>query len=125
MSKPVGAAAVIFAALLAGCSAVEDAATTVGHATDKAGICVKALQLAGFTPSLANPEQTIRDARKTSEELTLLANQTPDAALKQALNDMSRRVGELGPANLTPAGLSEWTTKKVAAADAVTRACAS
>ncbi|HEV2779888.1 MAG TPA: bacteriophage spanin2 family protein, partial [Actinophytocola sp.] len=109
---------------LAGCDAVRDATDAAGQATDKASICVDALRLAGFSPDLSDPEQAVKDAQKTSEDLARLAGQTPDEALRTALTDMSRKVGELGPDDMNPASITRWADEKVNTLDALTRACA-
>jgi hypothetical protein len=109
---------------LTACDAAREASDAVGQATDKASICVEALRLAGFTPDVSNPEQAVEDAKKTSEELAQLAGQTPDEALKQALNDMSSKVGELGPEDMNPANVARWAQDKVNTVDTLTRACA-
>jgi hypothetical protein len=110
--------------LLAGCDSVNDAANTVGAATDKASICVEALKLAGFYPDLGNPEQAAKDAKKTSEDLARLADQAADTTLRQALTDMSRKVGELGPGDIQPSKVTSWAAEKVNTVDTLTRACA-
>jgi hypothetical protein len=112
------------ALLLAGCDTVQEASDSVGRATDKASICVEALKLAGFSPDLADPEQAAKDAQKTAEDLNRLANQTADTTLRDALTDMSNKVGELNPGNLKPSDVTRWAGEKVATVDALTRACA-
>jgi hypothetical protein len=124
LSRRLGVAAVLAAALLAACDTVNDAANTVGAVTDKASICVDALKLAGFYPDLGNPEQAVKDAKKTSEDLARLADQAADTTLRQALNDMSRKVGELGPGSIKPSTVTRWAADKVNTVDALTRACA-
>lgn len=106
-----------------GCGSVREASNAAGQATDKASICVDALRLAGFVPEVSDPRRAAEDAKKTSEELARLAGQTPDEALRTAPNDMSSKVGELGPGNLDPGSVSRWTQEKVSAVTALTRAC--
>lgn len=108
---------------LASCDAVQEGANTVGQAADKASICADALRLAGFTPDLSNPQQAAEDADRTADELTKLAEQTPDAALRDALNGMSNQIGELVPANITPADVADWTEEKLTMLDTLRRAC--
>lgn len=109
---------------LTACDQVKQVSDTVGSATDKAGICVQALKLAGFTPNLSDPAQAARDAKKTSDDLAQLANQSPDATLTKALGDMSHKVGELTTGNLTPARVTDWASSKASTAAALTKACA-
>lgn len=115
------------AALIVGltaCDQVKQASDTVMSATDKASICVQALKLAGFTPNLSDPAQAAKDAKKTSDDLAQLANQSPDATVKQAVGDMSRKVGELTTGNLTPGRVTDWASGKVKTVTALTKACA-
>jgi hypothetical protein len=108
---------------LTSCDAVQEGADTVGQATDKASICVDALRLAGFTPDLSNPQQAADDAQRTADDLAKLAEQAPDATLRDALTGMSDQVGELNPANITPAGVADWTEEKLTMLDTLRRAC--
>lgn len=115
--------AALLAATLLGCDTVQEAGDSLNQATDKASICVEALRLAGFYPDVANPEQAAKDAQKTAEDLEQLASQTPDEALRQALNDMSDKVGELGPGSIDPARVTSWAAEKADALNALTSAC--
>lgn len=118
MRRLAGVAALLAAALV-GCDTVQEASDTVGNAADKVTICAEALRLAGFSPDASDPAKAAEDAKKTSDELSRLAGQTPDETLKQALNDVSRKVGEFRPENA-----AQWTREKVATVDALSRACA-
>lgn len=107
-------AAVLAALGVVGATAACDA---VQEATDKASICVDALQIAGFTPN-TDPKKAVSEAKEASEKLEKLANQTPDESLKEALNGMSTTIGEFSPGNA-----AEWTKNKASQLNALTRAC--
>jgi hypothetical protein len=114
---------VTLASGLVACDSVQEGANTVGQATDKAAICVDALRLAGYTPDLSNPQQAADDAKRTADDLAQLAEQAPEAALRDALTGMSNQIGELNPANITPAGVADWTEEKLTMLDTLRRAC--
>lgn len=110
----VGRCAVTLAAialLATGCEQVQ-------QATDRASICVDALQVAGFTPNLTDPAQSVDDARAAADKLNDLAGQTPDQALKQTLTDMAGTIGAFDPADATG-----WLTRKGQQLDALRKAC--
>ncbi|MBC6451604.1 bacteriophage spanin2 family protein [Actinokineospora xionganensis] len=120
-------AIILVAAALTGgltaCDAVREATSAADSATDKASVCLDAAKLAGFYPDLSNPEQAVKDAEKTAADLQALAEKTGDATLKDALADMSAKVGELGPNSIDPASVTQWAKEKVGAANALTQAC--
>jgi hypothetical protein len=123
-ARVVAIAAAALIALVAGCDAAREATDTANRATDKASICIEALRLAGFNPDPSDPQKAAEEARQTSEELSDLANRAADTTLRDALNGMSQKIGELGPEDINPANLVTWADQKVERFDALTRACA-
>lgn len=124
MTGRTAAAVAALVMVLAGCEAAREATDAAGQATDKASICVEALRLAGFNPDAANPQKAAEEARQTSEELERLANEAADTTLRDALNGMSQKIGELGPEDVNPANLERWADEKVSRFETLTRACA-
>jgi hypothetical protein len=112
MGVRLGAVALIAATLLTG------ACAQVQEVTDRAAICVDALNAAGFTPNMSDPAQSVEEARKTAEELNSLAGQTPDQALKQALTDMAGTIGAFDPKDVPG-----YLTRKGQQLDALRKAC--
>ncbi|MGQ0837627.1 bacteriophage spanin2 family protein [Actinokineospora sp.] len=108
---------------LTGCESVREATSAANAATDQASICLEAVKLAGFYPDLSNPEQAAKDAEQTAADLSTLAEKAADTTLRQALTDMSEKVGELGPGNLDPSNVARWANDKVSAVDALSQAC--
>jgi len=100
-----------------------DTINTASDTLDKAEVCTKALQAAGFSPDLANPEQTIKDAQQRAQELHDLANQTTDADIKRELNATANQIGQLGPDDLTPTGLATWAQQKLNTYNQLQAAC--
>ncbi|HET9138439.1 bacteriophage spanin2 family protein [Actinophytocola sp.] len=117
-----GAAALVV--VLTGCDSVREASDTVNRASDKVSICAEALRLAGFNPDAADPEKAAEEAQRKAEELRDLAGATPDQALKDALNDMANKVGELREQNINPNEIATWTQEKARTLETLTRACA-
>ena len=105
---------------LSGCDAMNTASDTL----DKAEVCTKALQAAGFNPDLSNPDQTVKDAQRRAEDLRDLAGQTTDADVKRELNEMADQFGELGPEDLSPTGSVAWAQQKVDHFNQLQAACA-
>jgi hypothetical protein len=104
---------------LSACDTVNSASDTI----DKAEVCTKALQAAGFNPDLSNPEQTVKDAQQRAQELRDLSNQTTDAEVKSELNKMADQLGQLGPDDLTPSGLTTWAQQKLDTYNQLQAAC--
>jgi hypothetical protein len=111
----------LFVLGVSGCDALNTASDTL----DKAEVCTKALQAAGFEPNLSNPDQTIADAQQRSEELRNLAGQTTDADVQRELNEMADQLGQLGPEDLTPAGSIAWAQQKLDTYNQLQAACTS
>ncbi|GLW94782.1 bacteriophage spanin2 family protein [Actinokineospora globicatena] len=111
-------AAALLGALTA-CQAVQDA----GNAADKTSICLEALRLANFSPSTQNLEQTAQDAKKTSEELTGLAERAADTTLRDAINGMAEQVQSLSVPNLDPTTVTNWAQQKLNAFTTLAQAC--
>lgn len=109
----------LLALALSGCDALNTASETL----DKAEVCTQALQAAGFEPDLSNPDQTIADAKQRSEELRDLANKTTDAEVKQELNEMADKLGQLGPEDLDPATSVAWAQDKLETYNRLQAAC--
>lgn len=101
---------------VAGCAEVSGAA-------DKASICVDALKLAGFTPNLSDPAKAAADAERTSRELSELADKAADTTLRDALEGMADKVGELDVRDLDPSTATRWAQEKATTLDTLTRAC--
>lgn len=99
------------------------ACAEVSDAADKASICVDALKLAGFTPNLSDPVKTAADAERTSRELSELADKAADTTLRDALEGMADKVGELDVRDLDPSEATRWAKEKVTTLDTLTRAC--
>lgn len=120
-------ATVLCAAALVGglsaCDSVRQATDAASAATDKTSICIEALQLANFTPSSQDVEQTASDAKRRSDELQALADKAADTTLRDALSGMSAKVSELDVGNLDPATVADWTREKVSAFNTLTQAC--
>ncbi|UVS82037.1 bacteriophage spanin2 family protein [Actinokineospora sp. UTMC 2448] len=114
-------AAALLGALTA-CAEIQEAADTAGNAADKASVCVKALELAGFTPDANDPQQAVDEAQQKADELTTLAQDVSDTTLSTALTDMATQLREI-PANLDPANLADWTQQKLDAFNALSQAC--
>ncbi|GAA2965086.1 bacteriophage spanin2 family protein [Actinokineospora diospyrosa] len=112
-------AAALLGALTA-CQAVQDAS----NAADKTSICLEALRLANFTPSTQNLEQTAADAKKTSEDLTGLAERAADTTLRDAINGMAEQVQSLSVPNLDPTSVTSWAQQKLNAFNTLAQACA-
>lgn len=110
---------------VAACDSVRQASDNVIQATDQASICAEALRLAGFTPDVSNPEKAAQEAQRTSEDLSKLAEQAPDATLREALTDLSNQMGQLRPAELDPASVATWAQEKVVMVNTLSRACSS
>lgn len=100
-----------------------DTLNSASDTLDKAEVCTKALQAAGFNPDLSNPEQTVKDAQQRSQELRDLANQTTDADVKRELNETADQLGQLGPEDLTPTGLTTWAQQKLDTYNQLQAAC--
>jgi hypothetical protein len=100
-----------------------DALNTASDTLDQAEVCTKALQAAGFNPDLSNPEQAVADAQQRAQELRDLANQTTDADIKRELNETADQLGQLGPEDLTPTGLTTWTQQKLDTYNQLQAAC--
>jgi len=100
-----------------------DTLNTASETLDKAEVCTRALQAAGFNPDLSNPDQTITDAKQRSEELRDLAGQTTDADVKRELNEMADKLGQLGPEDLSPAGSAAWAQDKLNTYNQLQAAC--
>jgi hypothetical protein len=100
-----------------------DTLNTASDTLDKAEVCTKALQTAGFNPDLSNPEQTVRDAEQRAQELRDLANQTTDAEVKSQLNKMADQLGQLGPDDLTPSAATAWAQQKLNTYNQLQAAC--
>ncbi|WP_424189657.1 bacteriophage spanin2 family protein [Actinokineospora sp. G85] len=121
------ATALCAAALVGGlsaCDSVQQATDAAVNATDKASICVEALRLANFTPNEQDVEQTASDARRRADELRSLADRAADTTLRDALTGMSDKVSELDVGNLSASSVLSWTSDKVAALNALAKACA-
>lgn len=116
MGVRLGALALITVTLTA------SACAQVEQVTDRTGICVDALKVAGFTPDLSNPAQSVDEARQKAEELNNLAGETPDQALKQALTDMAGTIEDFE--DFDPADARGWLARKGQQLDALRRACA-
>ncbi|CRK59888.1 hypothetical protein [Alloactinosynnema sp. L-07] len=116
------AAAVLTAGLTA-CQQVREATSAADAATDKASICLEAVRLAGFYPDVSNPDQAVKDAEKTAQELSALAEKTGDTTLKDAINGVSDKIGALGPGSIDPANVAAWAKEKVGAVNALSQAC--
>ncbi|MGW5053156.1 bacteriophage spanin2 family protein [Actinokineospora sp. NPDC004072] len=114
-------AAALIGALTA-CAEVQQAADSASNAADKAGVCVKALELAGFTPDASDPQKAVDEAQQKADELTALAQDVGDTTLSQALDGMATQLREI-PANLDPANLADWTQQKLDAFNALSQAC--
>lgn len=114
-------AAALLGALTA-CAELQDAANTAGNVADKASVCVKALELAGFTPDTSNPDQAVEEAQKKADELTTLAQDVGDTTLSEALTGMATQMREI-PANLDPQNMADWTQQKLDAFNTLTQAC--
>ena len=97
--------------LVSGCAQVQ-------QVTDRASICVDALQAAGFTPDVSDPQQSVEEARQKAEELNNLAGETPDQALKQALTDMAGTIESFDPQDVPG-----YLTRKGQQLDALRTAC--
>lgn len=104
---------------VSGCETLNTASDTL----DKAEVCTKALQAAGFNPDLSNPDKTIADAKQRSEELRDLAGQTTDADVKRELNEMADQLGQLSPEDLSPAGSVAWAQEKLNTYNQLQAAC--
>lgn len=94
---------------LTGCDALNSASDTL----DRAEVCTKALQAAGFNPDLSNPDQSVQDAQQRAQELRDLAAQTTDAEVKRELNELADQFNQLGPDDLTPSGSAAWAQQKL------------
>ena len=103
------------------CDAVNSASDTLG----KAEVCTKAFQAAGFTPDLSNPEQTVKDAQQHAQELRDLSNKTTDAEVKRQLDAMANQLGQLGPEDLNPSGVTAWAQQKLNTYNQLQAACTS
>ncbi|MFC5290609.1 bacteriophage spanin2 family protein [Actinokineospora guangxiensis] len=114
-------AAALLGALTA-CSEIQEAANTAGNVADKAGVCVKALELAGFTPDTSNPDQAVEEAQQKADELNTLAQDVGDTTLSEALTGMADQLREI-PANLDPQNLADWTQQKLDAFNTLSQAC--
>jgi len=101
------------------CDTINTASDTLG----KAEVCTKALQAAGFNPDVTNPEQTVKDAQQRAQELRDLANQTTDAQVKSELNKVADQLGQLGPEDLTPTGLTTWAQQQLNTYNQLHAAC--
>ncbi|NUT93834.1 MAG: bacteriophage spanin2 family protein [Saccharothrix sp.] len=111
---------------VSGCEAVQqaqDTANSVGQAADKAQLCLEALSLAGFTPSAADPQKAVEETQAKAKELEALAAKAGDATLKDAINGVSDSMGQLSAADLDPAKLAEWTSKKLETVNKLSQAC--
>ncbi len=108
---------------LTACQSVREATSAASSATDKASICLEALQLANFSPSSQNVEQTAEEAKKTADDLTALAGKTADTTLQDALNGMATKVNELSVPDLSPQNVASWAQSKLDAVNALTQAC--
>ena len=107
---------------LAGCAEIKEATDTAGNAADKASVCVKALELAGFNPDASNPEKAVDEAQAKADELSAMAKDVGDTTLSDALNGMATQLREI-PANLDPQNLADWTKQKLDAFNTLTQAC--
>ena len=108
--RPILLALLAAAALaLTGCDTLNTASDTL----DRAEVCTKALQAAGFNPDVSNPDQAVQDAQQRAQELRDLANQTTDAEVKRELNELADQFNQLGPEDLTPSGSVAWAQQKL------------
>jgi hypothetical protein len=118
--------AVVLVGGLSGCAAAQEAADKVNAANDavsKAGVCVDALRIAGFTPDIKSPEQALKDTRKKAEELGALANQAPDAAVKTAIDDLSKSMSSVKLDDLKPSSAADWLQEKANLVNKLSSAC--
>ena len=105
---------------LSGCDAINSASDTV----DRAEVCTKALSAAGFNPDVSNPEGSVQDAQRRSDELRNLAEQTADANLQRELQEMADQMGQLKVSDVNPAGVADWGRAKLEQLDQLRAACA-
>ncbi|MEJ2854659.1 MULTISPECIES: bacteriophage spanin2 family protein [unclassified Saccharothrix] len=111
---------------VSGCEAVQqaqDTANSVGQAADKAQLCLDALSLAGFTPNAADPQKAVEETQAKAKELEALAAKAGDATLKDAINGVSDSMSQFTAADLSPAKLAEWTSKKLETVNKLSQAC--
>lgn len=111
---------------VSGCEAVQqaqDTANSVGQAADKAQLCLDALSLAGFTPNASDPQKAVEETQAKAKELEALAAKAGDATLKDAINGVSDSMGQLTAADLDPAKLADWTSKKLETVNKLSQAC--
>ncbi|SER79591.1 bacteriophage spanin2 family protein [Actinokineospora terrae] len=108
---------------LTACDTVREATSSASNAADKTSICIEAVRLAGFTPSTQNLEQTAEDAKKTSDDLTKLADRAADTTVRDAINGMADQIATLDVPNLDPATVAGWTKQKLDAFNTLTQAC--
>lgn len=112
-------AAVLLTATLASCDNVQQ----VAQVADKASICADAIRLSGFVPDVKNPRQAAEDAKRAADELRRLAGEAPDEALRDALDDMAKKLSELNPGNINPNDVAKWVSGRVSAAENLANAC--
>lgn len=106
---------------LSGCDTLNEAANTANQVE----VCAKALDAAGFTPDLSNPQKSVEDAQAKAEELRGLAAQTEDATLKAELNAMADEIGSLQVSDVDPVAAATWASQKLDQLNKLNQACSS
>jgi len=109
----------LLTATVSGCDSLDQASETL----DRAQACATALQAASFTPNVADPQQSVEEARAKAEQLRELADRVADVNLQRELQEMADSLGRLDLSALDATALAEWTEQKVQQLQQLQRAC--
>lgn len=104
---------------LSGCetiSEVKDTADQVSQGVDKVKLCADAVGLVSFSPDMSDPQKALEETQAKADELNKLAEQSPDAQVKSALEEASKGMNSVESA-------ADWVQQKADLVAKVSEAC--